>query len=238
MMGQRDEANPAKQESVKAYCDGYKAWLKENGVREKRAKILKEEKVKDLTTYLEKEIDSSGGLRRCVLRMDLAAVDYLWESWARGKECGKLRAAEVNFKDGVSEPGWSKTVQKERSATIDLTQNGRGRFLASATALICEMEQNGYPVGMGYLFRPLNRRRDGFEDKALSANTLQKRVQLHMKEAGLYEGETLHSFRRSAVQGTAEIEGYDVSKLMAFGRWKSYSGFRLYIEEIEAEFPR
>jgi hypothetical protein len=129
-------------------------------------------------------------------------------------------------------------VQKERSATIDLTKNGRGRFLASAAALIREMEHNGHPIGMGYLFRPLNKRRDGFEDKALSANALRKRVQLHMKEAGLYEGKTLHSFCRSAVQGAADIEGYDVSKLMALGRWKSYSAFRLYIEEIEAEFPR
>jgi integrase len=100
------------------------------------------------------------------------------------------------------------------------------------------MERAGHPVGMGYLFRPLNRSRDGFEDKALSANALRKRVQLHIKEAGLYEGETLHSFRRSAVQGAAEIEGYNVPKLMALGRWKSYSAFRLYIEEIESEFPR
>jgi integrase len=238
MMGRQDEANPAKQESVKAYYDGYKAWLRENGVRQKRAKILKEEKVNILTSYLEKEIDRSGGLRRCVLRMDLAAVDYLWESWARGKECGELRAAEVNFEDGVSEPGWSKTVHKEPSAVIDMTSSGRERFLVSATALIREMDRAGHPVNMGYLFRPLNRSRDGFEDKALSANALRKRVQLHLKEAGLYEGETLHSFRRFAVQGATEIESYNVPKLMALGRWKSYSAFRLYIEEIESEFPR
>jgi hypothetical protein len=99
------------------------------------------------------------------------------------------------------------------------------------------MEKVGQPIGMGYFFRPLNRRQDGFEDCPLSANALRKRVHQHLKDAGFYEGKTLHSFRRSAVQG-AEIEGYDVSKLMALGRWKSYATFRLYVEEIESCFPR
>jgi integrase len=238
MMGRQDEANPAKQESVRAYCEGYRNWLRENGVRAKRAKVFKEEKVGDLTNYLEGEISRSVGIRRCVLMTDLAAVDYLWESWARGKECGELRASEVNFKDGTSEPGWSKTVHQEPSAIIDMTGNGRGRFLKSAAALVGEAERAGYPIRTGFLFRPLNKRRDGFEEAALSANALRKRIQQHMKEAGLCEGETLHSFRRSAVQDAAGIEGYDVQKLMALGRWRSYAAFKLYIEEIEADFPR
>jgi hypothetical protein len=81
---------------------------------------------------------------------NLAAVYYLWESWARGKECGELKASEVNFKDGTSEPGWSKTVREERSAVIDMTSNGRGRFLKSAAALVGEMDLAGYPTKMGF----------------------------------------------------------------------------------------
>lgn len=146
-------------------------------MREKRAKVFKEEKVEDLITYLEGKAERSEGLRKCLLRMDIAAVDYLWESWARGKECGELCAREVDFKEGVSEPGWSKTVRKEPSATINLTGPGRGRFLDCAGKLVMEMERAGHPIGMGNLFRPLNRRRDGFEEGALSANALRKRVQ-------------------------------------------------------------
>jgi hypothetical protein len=137
---------------VKSYCEGYRNWLRENGVREKRAKIFKEDKVSNLTNYLEKEIDQSQGLKRCVLRMDVTAVDYLWELWSRGKECGELRAAEVNFKDGVSEPGWSKTVRKEPSAIIDMANGGRGRFLRSAALFSRDMEEAGHPIGTGYLF--------------------------------------------------------------------------------------
>jgi integrase len=100
------------------------------------------------------------------------------------------------------------------------------------------MEEAGHPIGMGNLFRPLNRRRDGSEEGALLANALRKRIQMHLKDAGLFEGETLHSFRRSAVQGAAEMEGFNVPKLMELGRWKSYAAFRLYVEEIESCFPR
>jgi hypothetical protein len=49
MMGCRDESNPAKQESVRSYCEGYRNWLRNNGVRAKRAKVFREEKVSDLT---------------------------------------------------------------------------------------------------------------------------------------------------------------------------------------------
>jgi integrase len=238
MLGRRDETNPAKQESVRSYCEGYRNWLRGQGVREKRAKVFKEQKGEDLVNYLEREANQSAGLRKCILRMDIAAVDYLWESWARGKECGELRAGEIDFEEGVAEPGWSKTVRAEPSARIDLIGSGRGRILESARKLIQEMEEAGHPVGMGNLFRPVNKRRDGFEETALTASALRKRIQSHLKDAGLYEGETLHSFRRSAVQGAAEMEGFNVSKLMALGRWKSYAAFRLYVEEIESAFPR
>lgn len=88
------------------------------------------------------------------------------------------------------------------------------------------------------MFRRMNKARIGFMDSPLSAAALRKRVQRHLQDAGLYEGETLHSFRRSAVQSAARIEGYDVKRLMELGRWKSYGAFKLYIEEIESEFAR
>jgi integrase len=238
MLGFMDGENPAKQESVKSYCEGYRVSLRERGVREKRAKVFKAEKVTALITYLEDGIRRTEGIARCVLMMDLAAVDYLWESWARGKECGELRAEQVDHEQGVSLPGWSKTVHSEPSARIDLTEGGRGRFLQSAARLIGDFEKHGYAGGHGYLFRPLTRKRDGFEDSALSSNALRKRIQQHLKDAKLFDGETLHSFRRSAVQNAAAVEGYDVRRLMELGRLKSYAAFRVYVEEIQSSFSR
>jgi integrase len=238
MRGRRDEDNPAKKESVKSYCDGYRNRLHAAGVREKRAKVFGEGKVDDLVAYLEKSVQESSGVGRYVQLMDLCAVHYLWESWSRGKECGELRVDQVDFKRKEALPGWSKTVRQEPSARIDLHGSGRGRFIESAARLMKEMERQGHNEGHGFLFRPMNKARIGFIDSPLSAAALRKRIRHHLQDAGLYEGETLHSFRRSAVQNAVKIEGYDVKRLMEFGRWKSYGAFKLYIEKIESEFAR
>lgn len=104
--------------------------------------------------------------------------------------------------------------------------------------LLAEMERQAIPMESGYLFRLLNKSRTKFKDEPLNPGTLKKRVQQHLAKAELFEGEALHSFRRSAVQNAAEIEGYNVAKLMQRGRWASYAALRLYIEETEYRFPR
>jgi hypothetical protein len=149
-----------------------------------------------------------------------------------------MRADQIDMEAGIALPGWSKIVQAEPSARIDLTEGRRGRFLQSADNLLAEMERQGHSGGHDYVFRPLTRNRNGFEDSALSSNALRRRIQQHLRHADLYEGETLHSCRRSAIQNAASIEGYDVKTLMDLGRWKSYAAFRIYIEEIQEAFPK
>jgi hypothetical protein len=52
----------------------------------------------------------------------------------------------------------------------------------------------------GCLFRALECSRNGFDDKPITSGALCKRIQKRVQDAGLYEGETLHSFWRSTVQ--------------------------------------
>jgi hypothetical protein len=104
--------------------------------------------------------------------------------------------------------------------------------------MLAEMGLQGIPAESGFLFRPLNKSRTGLKDEPLKENALRKRIQKHLTSAGLFEGETLHSFRRSAVQNAAELEGFDVEKLMKRGRWSSHSAFKRYIEEIQHKFGR
>lgn len=208
MLGRRSEDNPVQSESVRSYRECYRNWLHDCGVREKRAKVFSEGKVTDLLRWLEEQAEKKVGLDKCSALTDLAIVSYLWESWSRGKECGELEVRQMRFDAGVVEAGWSKTVRMEPSAEIAVS----GRFLEVAARLISACETEGQAVGTGFPFRPLNSRKD--------------------------EGETLHSFRRSAVQHAAEIEDYNVSRLMARGRWSSYAAFRVYVEEIASKFPR
>ncbi|GAQ85559.1 transcription factor [Klebsormidium nitens] len=234
MLGRSAGENPVHSESVRSYREGYRNWLHDLGVREKRAKVFAESKVNDLLRWLQDEVEKKSGLGKCCALTDLAIVNYLWESWSRGRECGELEARQVGFKTEIVVPGWSKTVRTEPSAEIPVS----GGFLEAAARLISACENEGQAVGSGFLFRPLNARKNGFKNEAMKNGTMRRRVQQRLKEAGLFEGETLHSFRRSAVQHAAEIEGYDVPRLMARGRWSSYAAFRIYVEEIASRFPR
>lgn len=231
ILGKRPEENPVQTESVRSYREGYRNWLHDRGVREKRAKVFPESKVNDLLQWLQDQVKQKAGLEKCCALTDLTIVTYLWESWCRGKECGELEARQVRFETGIVEAGWSKTVRSEPSAEIPVS----GSFLEAAARLIGVCEEEGQPIGNGFLFRPLNSRKDGFKNEAMKTGTMRRRVQQRLKDAGLFNGETLHSFRRSAVQHAAEIEGYDVQRLMAGGRWASYAAFQVYVEEIAAQ---
>jgi integrase len=206
MMGQRDADNPAKEECVTNYREGYRNCLHEQGVREKRAKIMKEGKVRDLVDHLTQLANTAKGLPTVVLLMDRAAVLYLWESWARGKECGELEERQVDRNDEIALPGWSKTIRSEPSGRVELAKGGHEMtFLEGSAELLAEMELQRIGSGRGFLFRPMNKSRTGLLDEPLKSPALKKRVQQHMEKADLFEGETLHSFRRSAVQDAAEI---------------------------------
>jgi integrase len=127
-------------------------------------------------------------------------------------------------------------VRREPSARIPLATpevEGRLTFLEAAVQLVKGLDETGNGIGEnGYLFRSLNRGRSGFVDAPMTSDTLRKRLQKRLKEAGLFEGETVHSFRRSAVQHAAVNLNYNVKQLMELGRWKSYSAFRVYVEEV------
>lgn len=236
MLGYADADNPAKMEDVKSYRDGYRNQLHDRGVREQRAKVFKPEIVTDLVGYLEREIAKEIGIKQCILLADLAIVHYLWETWSRGKECGELESRQVDSDQGIVKPGWTKTQRIEPSAEIAVKKDDG--FMQASSPLIISMDRLGYPIGSGFLFRPLNKSRNGFTYEPLRSDAMRRRIQKHLKAAGLFEGETLHSFRRSAVQHAADIEGYNVKRLMEFGRWQSYSAFRLYEEKIEHRFRR
>jgi hypothetical protein len=96
-----------------------------------------------------------------------------------------------------------------------------------------ELDETGNGIGEnGFLFRSLNHGRTTFVDAPMTSDTLRKRLQKRLKDAGLFEGETVHSFRRSAVQHAAVNLNYNVKQLMESGRRKSYSAFRVYVEEV------
>jgi hypothetical protein len=100
--------------------------------------------------------------------------------------------------------------------------------------LVREADAIGQPITEGFLFRPLTRDRKNFRQEAMAAGALRLQVQKVFKRAGLYKGETLRSFRRSAAQHAVEIRGCTIEEAMRRGRWKTFSAFRGYVEEVSS----
>jgi integrase len=174
-------------------------------------------------------------LDRCVLLTDQAVVLYLWESLAQGKECGQLQRRQVEFEEeaaygvkqdhseGAQRPNPSGS--SHRGQPLDLCRGGRSSGPRDGGERFPHWGA-GVPVSCH------KQESSGFVNEPMSSDTLRKRLQKRLKDAGLFEGETVHSFRRFAVQHAAVNLNYSVKQLMDLGRWKSYAAFRLYVEEI------
>jgi hypothetical protein len=93
-----------------------------------------------LVGYLTRLANEAVGIPRVVLLMDRAAVLYLWESWARGKEAEELEERQVDREDGITLPGWSKTVRSEPSGRVELAKESlETTFLEGSAKLLAEM---------------------------------------------------------------------------------------------------
>jgi hypothetical protein len=236
LLGYEGESKSARSELVKSYRDGYCNMLHQQGVKVNRAKVVSEDKLNALVDYLTGLLPAAEGLEQCIVAMDRAAILRLWETLAGGKECGAIRQDQD---EGTAYPGWTKTVRHEQSVQIELVKpDGEGQritFLEAAGELVRILAENGHDIEKnGYLFRAQNRSQNGFDDKLIMSSALRKRVQKRLRDAGLFDGKTLHSFCRFAVQHAAIELKYDVRKLMNLGGWKTYSSFKfkLYVEEI------
>jgi integrase len=171
LLGFEGASNPARSELVKSYRDGYGNLLHREGVKVQRAKVFSESKLNALVAYLTEKLAVSRGMERCILAMDRPAVLYLWETLARGKECGSVRQDQVDPEEGTVYPGWTKKIRQEPSARIELATPGEANrltFLKAAGELVKIMADEGHEVGeTGHLFRAQNKSRNGFERRPL-----------------------------------------------------------------------
>jgi integrase len=147
LLGFEGASNPARSELVKSSRDGYGNLLHQQGVKVKRAKVFSKGKLNALIDYLTARIGEKEGMERCLLTMDRAAVLYLWETLARGKECGEIRQDKIDAGEGTIYPGWTKIIRQEPSARIELAvpdDKERLTFLEAASELVYIMSDKRY----------------------------------------------------------------------------------------------
>ncbi len=203
---------------------------------------------------------------RLALLRDRAVFLLLWATCMRAHDCGKLRVTDFRdplapqqrayewwvlpqpaldrpYPRGVQLYVWElvdKTHQFGRAAPYRLESAGGGA-LCPVEALAkyyyaCRGARAECGPVTGFVFRPLDRSRQRFEERALSTSTLGARLRSHLCAMGLYGGETCHSFRRGRLQHEV-AQGAGLSELMALGHMRSPQTVLRYVHET-AHLPR
>lgn len=221
--------NPCDSPIISLYRKGYKKALVEQGVVELGAIPMTAGKVQQLVQGCRARAASSQDSRiQLVYRRDALLWLYLWQSWQRGREAGQLTCSRLRWTSaGVNVSlGALKASQLAVFSGSDFYAFSQSEF-SFADALreftrFCEGLGIDLAHGEGYIFRPLAR--DGsvaFETATpLTSDAMYERLIGELKEFQLYEGESVHSFRRGADRH-AKDSGMSQAERMAKGRWAS-----------------
>ncbi|GBG89610.1 hypothetical protein CBR_g49400 [Chara braunii] len=164
------------------------------------------------------EEDARGGsLSRCsyvpVFVGELAAV----------REGLRLQYKEIDVGNCLVRPGYTKTNRYGGRFLIRLkkAEEGKEIFLRIVPELIIVYEGLGVDLRSYYLFRA------GRGVNALGGGAFNKRVEKWFGEAGVYEGESNHSFRIGGLQAGIE-DGWSLGEMMRQGTLSSIGMFMRY----------
>jgi hypothetical protein len=185
---------------------------------------------------------------------DACALAYLWETKGRGKECAELLTTDF-VRSGVEcvpcwdaicarqlaegevvlvEPSRGTKVRKTRHpGVVALQRGGGGLGELSLLAMLPEYEAKAAASGnalQGWVFRPCaGPGTKRFKATCYSSGALNKRLQLHLRERGLWRGETLHGVRRGRAQDDKEARQMSLEEIAEEGLWASVESVRDYV---------
>jgi integrase len=240
--GQTGAGNPVQCALVRNYRAGYLQMAKGDGFESQAAVPLTEAKVHQLVLALRQAYDdgcsTDPSISVALLLRDSVYFLYLWKSWQRGAEAGAIRADRVRFTDAYMEVEIGDT-KANRSGFSGLLQFPRNLddprlCIVSGVQRLLAVTAAHHPGGpsdpshaSGYVFRTLTPCRGYFSDGAFSGDAAYRRLLGHLRRYGLYDGESLHSFRRGANQH-ALAQGMPLAERQARGLWASPSTVRRY----------
>ncbi|GLC41162.1 hypothetical protein PLESTB_001797700 [Pleodorina starrii] len=252
---QTGAGNPCLSSDVTIYRRGYQRQSGNAGYQERSAVPLTLAKYRRLVVYLYISAGAADGLARLVLLRDLLCFMYMWLTTTRGHDCGRLSLGDFRDPRDVGRPyggfplallqPWeaypagfhlvvsqlgTKTYQGRRAPPVRLApvEEMGFCFVRTLAQYLGFCRRGGWPV-QGYLFRPLEPNQSGFSERPLGSAALSARLRLHLQGAGLYEGETCHSFRRGALQHARSV-GVPTAGLLELGQMRSLGTLQRYLD--------
>jgi hypothetical protein len=223
--------NPVKSFLILRFKQGYGSTLQHDGYQEKSAVPLTADKVPLLIAHIDAlAASSAGGMELLTLSRDAVLLLYSWHSTMRGTEGGRLVIADFHtagrvqlFPDGFRPytPAPEKLLILPTHGT---KTNKRSRNHQDPVNLVRHEDPNlcvirrlwsfmdmcflGGQAPETFVLRPLSPNGAGFKHAAYSSSSFNKsQVIKYLTAAGIYEGETGHSFRRGGLQHTAHVAG-------------------------------
>lgn len=110
---------------------------------------------------------------------------------------------------------WGKTLRDGSSNLFGVRRHQNPSLcpVRSIDTYMAVCAELGLDLSHGFLFRPTTPR-GSIQNKQVSSSTMQARLQLHLKEASIYEGETLHTFSAGAAI-TLALSGAQLGEIMS-----------------------
>jgi hypothetical protein len=224
--------NPCESWAVRQWRKGYEKQEWHAGVEPIGAFPISAEKLCSLLDALRAESRGPPGSFRyrvshLLLMRDMALFAYLYESHQRGGEGARLRAQDLDPSpcrwDSLSPPAGvvaypngTKVCQRRNAGSIKLLPGVDARYCWMRLLLefisACTEAEMPLPVGMPF-FVASNPKRDGWGVTPLSTSGAMSRLKDELSRHGLYEGETMHSFRRGGIQGSQRDGVSDTSNM-------------------------
>lgn len=244
-LGRGDDWNPASRAGnpcsspvVEAYLTFTTEEQKRVGVTVQQAAPLMEDTVADLLRHMRLRAQAAESVRdRIVLTRDVALFALSFYSMRRGFDLSFTISAQIlrlpQLKGFVFNFLFGKTLRASRDAVVVLAAEDKDVCAVRAVSeYIRAAEDIGWYLSSGHLFSdPAPDGRQG--SSKLTPRNMTSALQSHLREAGLPDGFTMHSF---GVGGSLSrpLAGDTIESIMQVGGWKTESVSRYYVEPSSA----
>lgn len=224
--------NPCSSMEIRTFKGGYANQMQDVGFKPRAAKPISDSKLQQLVQKLQEEAEAYQQLSNtaqqqqpwhveAILWRDACIVQYLWDSKRRPAEASKLQSSQIDIQISVAE---GSSVQA-RPSTGKMCHASRGnrqpRPVEVPSKQLAELlwqyvqclDRAGKALGR-FMFSPLTANRQDLQrQQGLSTSAMGSRVVYHLKRLGLYEGESLYSIKRGAMQHDYFVHGHSLQAI-------------------------
>lgn len=235
--------NPAASLPVKEYLKAVTAEQLQARITPKQATPLFVNKLLLLSRFLERKMKDAklSPTSLYIMARDQAFFKTLFFSGDRGNDLGVVLTEEiVRFPqdDGfLFNHVWGKTLRDGSSNIFGIRRHPNPslcpiKAIETYFAIATELRINLTP---GYLFRPTNVQ-GHVVNNPFRSSTAESRLRVYLREAGLDEGETLHSFRSGSAI-TLALCGAPLAEIMSHVGWASKQTACYYLKIAQVLQP-